>query len=465
MARRQDAPARRKDSQETELSAYTQPPHNIEAEEGLLSAILLDEKTITNVADLLTPDDFYKEANGHVFAAARALFEKNEPADLVSVADQLQKSKKIEAIGGNAYLARLVETVPMAVNPPHYAKIIKEKSVLRRLIRAAREIIRECHENKGEVEAAVDFAENAVFQVAEDRAGATFTLIEPLITESFLALEQRARNKALVTGVPTDFRDLDSLTSGLQPSDLIILAARPSMGKTAFALNIAVNAARHGTGVAVFSLEMSKQQLALRMLCGEARVDSQKVRSGFLGRDDNTRLMEAGHRLHSLPIYIDDSPGLSALDVRARVRRLQRDKGIGLVIIDYLQLMQSHSDAERRDLEISEISRSLKGLAKEASLPVVALSQLNRNLEQREDKRPRLSDLRESGALEQDADLILFIYREAVYKKDMDEHDPRRNLAEILVEKHRNGATGKVELIFMNEYTRFEDKERQYGGA
>ncbi|MFP4476251.1 MAG: replicative DNA helicase [Desulfatibacillaceae bacterium] len=455
MAKRLEAAKKRRRDEDVDLTAYTMPPQNSEAEQSLLTAVLVDPKTITNVADVVDPDDFYVPAHRMIFAAMRKLFDRNEPTDLVAVTNELKNQKQLEDVGGMDYMLRLMDSVAMAVNPPYYAKIIKEKATLRRLIDASRKIIRECHESREDVREVVDYAENEIFAVAENRGSEAFTPLEGLITESFRALEQRARNKALVTGVPTGFKRLDTLTSGLQPADLVILAARPSMGKTALALNMARNAAEQGVPVAVFSLEMSKQQLAMRMLCSEARVDSQRVRGGFLGKDDNTRLSDAGNRLFSLPIYIDDAPDLSALDVRAKVRRLSREFGAGLVIIDYLQLMKGRADVERRDLEISEISRSLKGLAKEANVPVVALSQLNRNLEQRQDKHPQLADLRESGALEQDADVIIFIYRDEVYNKD--ENNPKKGTAEVTIAKQRNGPTGIVTLAFLGEYTRFED--------
>ncbi len=362
----------------------------------------------------------------------------------------------LEAVGGASYLARLVDTVPLAVNARHYAKIIYDKASLRRLIEKANAIIKRCFEEKGETENVIDFAESAVFEISQKKARQSFFALSKIILGNIETLEEKQGNRSLVTGVPTGFTQLDNMTSGLQSSDLIILAARPSMGKTALALNIARHAAVEANiPVAVFSLEMSKEQLSLRMLCSEARIDSSRLRGGFFSMDDWHRITDAAGILSDAPIYIDDSPSLSAMEIRAKARRLKMDKNIGLIIIDYLQLMQGRSSAERRDLEISEISRGLKALAKELDLPVMALSQLNRMLEQRTDKRPRLSDLRESGALEQDADLVAFIYRDEVYNKEED--NPNRGTAEILLSKQRNGPTGDIYLSFLKSYTRFEN--------
>jgi replicative DNA helicase len=431
------------------------PPQNLEAEESLLSAILVDNSTLLDVIEILQPEDFYKTAHRHVFSAIAELFTRNEPVDLVTLANMLKEMGKLEAVGGAGYLARLVDTVPLAVNAPHYARIVHDKSALRRLIEQTNGIARRCFEDRGEVDDIIDFAETAIFEVSERKHRQSFHPISRIIEKNIDALEERQGNKALITGVPSGFADLDSLTSGLQPSDLVILAARPSMGKTAFALNIARNAAvDHATPVAVFSLEMSKEQLSMRMLCAEARVDSSRLRSGFFSNEDWVRLTDAAGTLSEAPVFIDDSPNISATEIRAKSRRLKLDKGLGMVVIDYLQLMKAPMSAERRDLEISEISRSLKALAKELDIPVMALSQLNRKLEERSDKRPQLSDLRESGALEQDADVVAFIYRDEVYNKD--ENNPNRGTAEILLKKQRNGPTGEIKLKFFNAYTRFE---------
>jgi len=435
---------------------YGLPPQNIEAEEAIISAILIDNDALLDVIEVLGPQDFYRTAHQKIYAAITDLFDKAEPVDLVTLANKLKEMGQLEKIGGASYLARLVDTVPLAVNARHYAKIIHDKASLRRLIEKANAIIKRCFEERGEADDVVDFAESAVFEISEKKARQSFFPLSKIILGNIETLEEKQGNRSLVTGVPTGFTQLDTLTSGLQNSDLIILAARPSMGKTALALNIARHAAVEANiPVAVFSLEMSKEQLSLRMLCSEARIDSSRLRGGFFSMEDWHRLTDAAGILSECPIYIDDSPSLSAMEIRAKARRLKMDKNIGLIIIDYLQLMQGRSSAERRDLEISEISRALKALAKELELPVMALSQLNRMLEQRTDKRPRLSDLRESGALEQDADVVAFIYRDEVYNKEED--NPNRGTAEILLSKQRNGPTGDVYLTFLNSYTRFEN--------
>ncbi len=437
-------------------SLYTVPPQNIEAEQSILSAILIDNNTLLDVIELLAVDDFYKTAHQKIFAAIIDLFDKGEPIDLVTLANNLDESGHLEDIGGATYLARLVDAVPLAVNAPHYAKIVHDKASLRKLIANANAIAKRCFKDEGDVDDVIDFAETSIFEISEKKSQQSFYPLSKLILQNIETLEEKQGNRSLVTGVPMGFTLLDNMTSGLQNSDLIILAARPSMGKTALALNIARNAAvEANVPVAVFSLEMSKEQLSLRMLCAEARLDSSRLRGGFFSMEDWHRLTDSAGVLSESPIYIDDTPNLSAMEIRAKARRLKMDKNIGLVIIDYLQLMQGRSTAERRDLEISEISRALKALAKELSLPVLALSQLNRMLEQRNDKRPRLSDLRESGALEQDADVVAFIYRDEIYNTD--ENNPKKGTADIILAKQRNGPVGDVTLAFLNSYTRFEN--------
>ena len=432
------------------------PPHSIEAEESILSAILLDNSTLLDVLEILAPDHFYRTSHQKIFSAISELFAKSEPVDLVTLTSMLRDRNELEEIGGAAYLARIVDTVPSAINVQHYARIVRDKSALRRLIAKANEITQHCYEDGGDLDQVLDFAEGAVFEISEDKHQAAFHPISKIIESNIDALEERQGNKALVTGVPTGFTQLDHTTSGLQGSDMIIIAARPSMGKTALALNIARNAAVDGNvPVAIFSLEMSKESLSERLLCAEARVDSGRLRGGFLNPEDWNHITEAASALSEAPIYIDDSPDISATSIRTKSRRLKMDKDLGLIIIDYLQLMRGRSGTERRDLEISEISRSLKLLAKELNVPVVALSQLNRKLEERSDKRPQLSDLRESGALEQDADVVAFIYRDEVYNKD--ENNPNRGTAELIVAKQRNGPTGIVPLTFLGKYTRFEN--------
>jgi replicative DNA helicase len=441
---------------EKDPSLYHLPPQNIEAEESILSAILIDNSTLLDVIEILSPEDFYKSAHQKIFSAIAELFSKNEPVDLVTLTNILKEKGELEKIGGATYLARMVDTVPLAVNAPYYARIVHDKASLRRLIEKANVITKRCFEDRGNVEEIIDFAETSIFKLSESKTRQSFYPLSKLIESNIDALEERQGNKALVTGVPTGFTYFDHKTSGFQNSDLIIVAARPSMGKTALALNIARNAAIEvNIPVAFFSLEMSKEQLSMRMLSSEARLDSTRLRSGFISQEDWMRITEAAGSLSTAPIYIDDSPIISAMEIRSKARRLKMDKNIGLIIIDYVQLMQGRRSAERRELEISEISRSLKALAKELELPVLAISQLNRMLEQRSDKRPQLSDLRESGALEQDADVVAFIYRDEIYNKDED--NPNKGKAEIIIAKQRNGPIGMVPLTFLDAYTRFEN--------
>ena len=437
-------------------SLYAVPPQNIEAEQSILSAILIDNNALLDVIELLSPEDFYKTAHQKIFAAIIDLFDKGEPVDLVTLANNLDESGHLEDIGGATYLARLVDAVPLAVNAQHYAKIVHDKAALRKLIANANAIAKRCFKDEGDVDDVIDFAETSIFEISEKKSQQSFYALSKLILHNIEMLEEKQGNRSLVTGVPMGYTLLDNMTSGLQNSDLVILAARPSMGKTALALNIARNAAVDANvPVAVFSLEMSKEQLSLRMLCSEARLDSTRLRGGFFSMEDWHRLTDSAGVLSESPIYIDDTPNLTAMEIRAKARRLKMDKNIGLIIIDYLQLMQGRSTAERRDLEISEISRALKALAKELNLPVLALSQLNRMLEQRNDKRPRLSDLRESGALEQDADVVAFIFRDEIYNTD--ENNPKKGTADIILAKQRNGPVGDVTLAFLNSYTRFEN--------
>ncbi|PID39360.1 MAG: replicative DNA helicase [Proteobacteria bacterium] len=437
--------------------AFTKlPPQSIEAEESILSAILIDNSTLIDILEILSAEDFYKTAHQTIFGAVETLYAKSEPVDLVTLSNLLREQNALETVGGAAYLARLVDTVPMAVNAHHYARIIHDKATLRRLIERANTITNRCFEDRGEVESVIEYAQSAIFELSEGKTKQAFFPISKIIESNIDALEERQGNRSLVSGVTTGFTRLDALTSGFQNSDLIILAARPAMGKTAFALNIARNAAIEGdVPVALFSLEMSKEQLSMRMLCAEARVDLSRIRGGFLNQEDWSRITDAAGRLSEAPIFIDDSTDISSTSIRTKSMRMKMDKGLGLIIIDYLQLMRGNTNTERRDLEISDISRSLKLLAKELNLPVIALSQLNRKLEERSDKRPQLSDLRESGALEQDADLVAFIYRDEVYNRD--ENNPNKGTAEIILAKQRNGPTGIASLAFLKSYTRFEN--------
>jgi replicative DNA helicase len=422
------------------------PPHNIEAEQSVIGGILLDNEVLPSVLEVLRGEEFYRAAHRSIFAAVVELFERNEPCDLVTLTELLRSHKKLDQVGGASYLASLVDMVPSAANTSQYAKIVKEKSMVRTLISRASEIVTIGFDSSLMVDALLDQAEQAIFQVSEDRINPSFFPIK--------TLEQLYDRREMVTGVATGFTELDRLTSGLQPADLIIIAGRPSMGKTALALNIARNAAVEADiPVGIFSLEMNKAQLGMRLLCSEARVNSQKMRSGFLSERDWPRLTRAAGTISEAPIFIDDTPAISALELRAKSRRLKRDQNLGLIIVDYLQLMRGTHRSERREQEISEISGSLKALAKELDVPVVALSQLNRKVEERHDKRPQLADLRESGAIEQDADVIAFIYRDEVYHSD----SPDQGRAEVNIGKQRNGPTGKTTLTFLTQYTRFEN--------
>ena len=431
------------------------PPQNIEAEASLFSAILLDNRILNEILDILRPADFYKTAHQRMFEAIIELYQKNDPVDLISLANRLADKGLLESIGGAAYLAKLVDDIPLAPNAMHYAKIIHDKASLRRLIEHSNAIAKRCLNEQDHVEEIIDFAQSCIFELSEKKIRPSFYKVENLVPGAFEILEERFKTKGLVSGVQTGFSQLDKLTSGFQNSDLIILAARPSMGKTAMALNIARNAAVKGnTPVAIFSLEMAKEQLVLRLLCAESQIKSHRMRDGFISDQEWKALHEAGNTLFQAPIYIDDSPENSVLSIRAKTRRLKMENDVGLVIIDYLQLMKVVRTSERRDLDISEISRSLKALARELDIPVVALSQLNRQLEKRDDKRPRLSDLRESGALEQDADVVAFIHRADAFRKAEEVHDGK---AEIIVAKQRNGPTGSAHLAFLKTFSRFEN--------
>lgn len=437
-------------------SLYHVPPQSLEAEESILSAILVDNDTLPEILEILSPKDFYRSAHQKIFTAITELFSRDEPVDLVTLTNKLRERGWIDQIGGATYLANLVDTVPLAVNAQYYAKIIHDKACLRQLIEKTSAITKRCFEDRGDVENVIDFAESSIFEISENKIRPAFYPIGKIIEVNIDALEERQGNKALVTGVATGFTKLDELTAGLQKSDLVILAGRPGMGKTALALNIAKNAAVDANiPVAIFSLEMSKEQLSFRMLSSEARIDSSRLRRGFISQDDWLRITDAAGFLSQAPIFIDDSPSITVLEIRAKSRRLKLESNIGLIIIDYLQLMKGRASAERRDLEISEISRSLKALAKEIDIPVLALSQLNRKLEERSDKRPQLADLRESGALEQDADVVAFIYRDELYNKA--ENNPNKGKAELIVAKQRNGPTGIATLTFLDTYTRFEN--------
>ncbi len=433
------------------------PPHNIEAEESLISSVLIDNRTLNDIIEILSPGDFYRSAHQRIFSAIVDLYKDDEPVDLVTLNNKLKVRGDLDKVGGPVYLSKIMERAPFAINVRHYARIVHDNGTLRALLEKGNDIVRSCLEVRCDVQEMIDVAERGIFEISERKINPSFHRVRDLIDGSFDTIKERRENRGCVSGVPTGFKELDTLTSGFQNADLIIIAARPSMGKTAFALNIARNVAvDNNIPVAVFSLEMSKEQLALRLLAAESRVNSNRFRDGFISDDAWRRIQEAGNRLRTAPLYIDDTAGTTVLNLRTKARRLKMDKGLNLIIIDYLQLMNAHRQSERRDLDISEISRSLKGLAKELNIPVVALSQLNRQLEKRDDKRPRLSDLRESGAIEQDADLVAFIHRAEVFRKK-GESSTEEGKAEIIIAKHRNGPVDKVKLAFLKAYTRFEN--------
>jgi replicative DNA helicase len=433
------------------------PPQSVEAEQSVLGGLLLDNQSWDRIADIITADDFYRREHRLTFNAIAALCEENSPADVVTVSEWLERSGELEHAGGLAYLGSLANNTPSAANIVAYAAIVRENSVMRELVRAAGEISGAAYSPEGRsANELLDYAEKRIFDISEKghRRG-DFQPLNTLLSKAVDRIDTLFRSKSSITGVATGYTDLDDMTSGLQPSDLVIIAGRPSMGKTSLAMNIAENAAvGHKIPVAVFSMEMPGTQLALRMMASLGRINAHRVRTGKLDDDDWPRLTSAVSLLNEAPIFIDDSPGLTPMELRARARRLKRENGLGMIIVDYLQLMQStERNEENRATEISNITRALKGLAKELDVPVIAMSQLNRGVESRTDKRPVMSDLRESGAIEQDADVILFIYRDEVYNKD----SPVKGTAEIIIAKQRNGPIGEVRLTFLGEYTRFEN--------
>ncbi|MGQ9525610.1 MAG: replicative DNA helicase [Armatimonadota bacterium] len=442
------------------------PPQNIEAEQSTLGSMMLDKMAVERVIEILRPEDFYREAHQRIYSAMWHLAERGEPVDLVTLTDELRARGQLEAVGGVSYLTTLLDSVPTAANAEYYARIVRDRAVLRGLIQAAAEITKAAYEPTEDVASVVDKAEQAIFAVSRMRGERTFRPVGELAIEAWERLSQQSEGG--LVGVPTGFRELNAQTAGLQPADLIIIAARPSVGKTAFALNLALSAARSGRGpVAIFSLEMSDLQLAMRMLCAEARVSAHRLRSGNPQDDDWSKLASALDVLSELPIYVDDSSDLTPLQVRAKCRRLAASHGLGMVVIDYIQLMAAHGRAENRNQELSIIARSLKAMAKEFNVPVVALSQLSRAVEKREDKRPMLSDLRESGAIEAEADLVAFLHRPGYYEKPDEQQDPTvPEEVEVIIAKHRNGPTGVIKVGFVREYACFVDIERhlEYGG-
>ena len=432
-------------------------PHNLEAERSILGAILIHNDAINSAAQIVDSRDFFRDAHRRIWDKMVALSEKSLPIDYVTLKEELGRSGELEEVGGPAYITALVDGVPRSTNVEQYARIVKEKSVLRSLISSANRIITSAYEAEEDADTLLDGAEKAIFEIAEDRIRQGFVPLRDLVHSSFATIEKLQQHKGLVTGVPTGFADLDEITSGLQPSDLVIVAARPSMGKTSFVLNVASHV---GTTtdmtVGFFSLEMSKEQLFMRILTSEARIDAHHFRRGFLGEKDYSKLSQAMGKLADARVYIDDTASIGVLEMRAKCRRLMAEAGLHLVVVDYIQLMQGRGRFENRQQELSAISRSMKGLAKELNVPIVCLSQLSRAPEARSDHRPQLSDLRESGALEQDADVVMFIYREDQYEQN----EENQGLAEIIVGKQRNGPTGSVRLAFLREHTRFENLAR-----
>lgn len=431
------------------------PPQNLEAESAVLGSMLIEEMAISSAIELLKEDDFYRDNNKRIFSIVCNLYSKNKAVDLIIVTEELKKQGLLEEIGGPSYLTSLASEVPTAANIEHYAKIVKEKSILRKLINAATQIIAEGYEdNQEDVETLLDKSEKLIFDITSRKIEPSFTPLKEIIKDSIETIDNLYQKKTHVTGIPTGFSKLDVMTAGLQTSDFIVIAGRPSMGKSSLSLcMIEYAAVREGLPVAIFSLEMSKEQLVQRMLCSNARVPIQKVRTGYLSQTDWPDLTNAAGRLSEAPIFIDDTAGISALELRAKARRLKSQHDIKLIMIDYLQLMQGANRIENRQQEISDISRSLKALARELNVPIIAVSQLSRAVESRTDRRPQLSDLRESGAIEQDADLVILLLREEYYMPT----DENKGKAELIIAKQRNGPVGSLFLAFLKEYTRFEN--------
>lgn len=436
------------------------PPHDLEAEQAVIGSMLTDKDAVTNSIEVLKEEDFYREDNKMIYTAMLNLYNRAEPIDLITVKSELESMGKFEQVGGFEYLAELPEKVPTTANAIKYINIVAEKSELRKLIKTANEIIDLGYDTTEEVDDIMEGAEKKIFDLLQNKNQKGYVPIKDILVDSFTQLEELYNKKQHITGVPTGFSDLDHRTAGLHGSELILIAARPAMGKSAFALNIATNVAlKSNIPVAIFSLEMSKEQMVNRILCSEAMVDSNKVKTGKLEDEDWSKLAEAIGPLSETGIYIDDTPGISVMEIRAKCRKLKLEKDIGLVVIDYLQLIQGNGKRSfNREQEISEISRSLKILSKELNVPVIALSQLSRAVEQRPDHRPMLSDLRESGAIEQDADIVMFLYRDDYYN----ENSEKKNIAEVIIAKHRGGSTGTVDLGWLGSYTKFVNLERRF---
>ena len=433
-------------------------PHNLEAEKSVLGAVLINNPSFNQAAEVLVPEDFFRDAHRRIFEKMVSLTDRSEPVDLVTLKDELARAGELEDVGGPAYISSLTDGVPRSANVEYYAKIVKEKSTLRRLIQSANEVLVRAYDAEEDADSLLDEAERSIFQIAEHRLRSGFVRLSELVDSGYQLIEQLQQHKGVVTGVPSGFVDLDEMTSGFQRSDLVIVAARPAMGKTSFVLNMALHSGiEAGKTVGLFSLEMSKEQLFMRMLTSEARVDAHRFRGGYLGEQDYARLVDAFARLHEARVFIDDTPGVGILEMRAKARRLKLEHGLDMIIVDYLQLMQGRGRFENRQQELASISRALKILAKELDVPIVALSQLSRATESRGDHRPQLSDLRESGALEQDADVVLFIFREEMYVPEAERSPDVEGTAEIIIGKQRNGPTGTVRLAFLRQFTRFEN--------
>lgn len=435
------------------------PPSNIDAEQSVLGAMLLDKNAIAEASEILNGSEFYRESHKILFETIMELYNKDEPVDMVTLVELLRSRSQLEAVGGVSYITNVVNSVPTTSHVKFYAKIVSDKFTLRRMILTSSDVIEKCYVEQDDVQDVLNQAEKSIFDISQNKSHKDFEQLNSIIVRSFDEFERLYRNKGQITGITSGFTDLDRKTSGFQKSDFILVAARPSMGKTAFALNIALSAAV-GTNksVAVFSLEMSKEQLVNRMICSEAYVDAQRLRTGDLDDDDWTKLAKAAGPLANANIYIDDTPGISITELRSKCRRLKIEKGLDLIMIDYLQLMSAGKNIDSRQQEVSEISRSLKALAKEMNAPVVSLSQLSRAPEARADHRPILSDLRESGSIEQDADVVMFLYRDEYYNKDTD----KKNIAEVIIAKQRNGPTGTVELAWLGQYTKFGNLDRYH---
>ena len=433
------------------------PPNSMEAEQSVLGSMLLDKEAVAAAAEVLHGEDFYSDAHREIYEAILDIYDRGMPADLVTLAEALRQRGTLESVGGGTYISDLSMSVPSTANVRYYIRIVEEKAILRRLIAASGDIMQESYAASEDLDIIIDHAEKKIFDISQRKNDRDFEPIKTILLDTYSRIEELAKNKGKIVGVATGFRDFDLRTSGLNPSDFVLIAGRPSMGKTSFALNIAQYAAVHSkVPVAIFSLEMSREQLVQRMLSCQAHIELQKIRTGDLAEEDWIRLVHAATPLSQAPIYIDDTPAISAMEIRSKARRLKLEHGLGMIVIDYLQLMSGRGNIESRQQEVSDISRSLKALARELEVPVVTLSQLSRGPEARQDHRPMLSDLRESGAIEQDADLVVFLYRDEYYNPDSE----KQNIAEAIIAKQRNGPTGTVELVWLGQYTQFASYER-----